>query len=248
MAKIAFGDFRGVCRMRLRWAAGKKRGFCRLGTITGPSVPRTLLCAVASAAVAACSGGKKDNPDWVIHSKLVFMTADWGGMRPPLPLSQFRMVFPYIAGDLYGSPTTGDFFSPTLRADYSFDIDLNRAEKPLLASLEPTEFSLSYLKITPAGAHVARLAPMALQADGIDQVGRTNWLDSATKEPLLLLFLDRAANISGQTVAQGRPLRYDIRSGAPGYVWVARRTNTEGATYTVIPRPARLVLAITPLP
>jgi hypothetical protein len=210
-----------------------------------------LPIAATLLALTACDkpGSDRDrHPDWVIHSKVVFLTQDLRSERSPLPLSQFRLTFPYIAGDLYGAPTTGDFLNPVLGADYGFEIDLNRGHKGLLASLEPTELSVSYLRIVPADARVARLAPMAMQADGIEQVGRTDWVDSDSRRPLLLLFLDRAANITGQTVSRGRPLRYDIRTGSAGYVWVAEQTDAQGDVYTVVPRPARLVLAVTPFP
>jgi hypothetical protein len=207
-----------------------------------------LLCALGVLALTACDrlGSHADGrSDWVIRTRLVFTAADLGTARPAMPLSQFRLVFPYILGDLYGTPGTGDFFSPVLSRNYAFEIDLNRNHRALLASLEPTDFSESYLRIEPPAARVARLAPMALQADGIDQVGRTDWMDSDSRRPLLLLFLDRPANISGKTVTAGRTLRYDIRSPAAGYFWVGQKSDTQGDVYTVVPRPAHLVLAVT---
>jgi hypothetical protein len=226
------------CRWPNRW-----RAVVRIGRIS-------LIPALTLLALTSCDrlGADRDrHPDWVIHSRLVFLTQDLRGELAPLPLTQFRLLFPYIAGDLYGAPTTGDFINATLGADYRFEIDLNRSHKPLLASLEPTEFSLSYLRIEPAEARMARLAPMAMQADGIEQVGRTDWVDPDSRRPLLLLFLDRAANITGRTTARGRAVRYDIRVGSAGYVWVAQQTDAQGDVYTVVPRPARLVLAVTPL-
>jgi hypothetical protein len=217
--------------------------------VSGASVSGRIALMAALLTLTCCDrmgSHASHHPDWVIRSKVVFLSADLGSERAALPLSQFRLSFPYIAGDLYGSPTTGDFLDPPLGADYGFEIDLNRSHEPLLASLEPTQFSLSYLRIEPADARVARLAPLAMQADGIEQVGRTDWVDSDSKRPLLLLFLDRAANITGQTVARGRTLRYDIRAGSAGYVWVAEQTDAQGDVYTVVPRPARLVLAVTP--
>lgn len=207
-----------------------------------------LLPAITLLAVAGCGRAHEDHPDWVIRSRLVFLSEDLASEREALPPDHFRLLFPYIAGDIYGPPTTGDFFNPVIGADYRFEIDLNRTHKALLASLEPTAFSLRYLRIEPAEARVARLAPMVLEADGIELVGRTDWFDPDSKRPLLLLYLDRAATISGQGTAYGRPLRYAIRTAAAGYVWVGLETRADGNVYTVTPRPARLVLAIAPLP
>jgi hypothetical protein len=211
---------------------------------------RPLSSALLVSALLWLSGCHQSQPvhsDWIIRSKLVFLSADLATERPPLAPAQFRLFFPYIAGDIYGSPTTGDFINPTVDADYHFEIDLNRSHQALLASLEPTEFSVSYLHIEPAGARVARLAPMVLQADGIEPLGHTDWVDGDSKRALLLLYLDRAATISGRASSGGKPLRYSIHTATAGYVWVGLQPSTDENVYTVTPAPARLLLAVTPL-
>jgi hypothetical protein len=219
------------------------------GFVRGAAGPRRalLLAVLALLAVSGCDKPRTHHPDWVIRSKLVFLSEDLSGEREPLPAAQFRLLFPYIAGDIYGSPTTGDLINPTLQADYRFEIDLNRSHESLLASLEPTQFSLSYLHIEPADARVARLVPLVLQADGIEPVGRTDWVDPDSKRSLLLLYLDRPATISGRGVAGGRPLRYAIHARTSGYVWVGQQVGADENVYTVTPRPARLLLAVRPL-
>jgi len=132
-------------------------------------------------------------------------------------------------------------------ADYRFEIDLNRSHRALLASLEPTDFSVSYLHIEPPDARVARLAPMMLQADGIEQIARLDWFDPDSKRELLLLYLDRPATLSGRHAGRGRPLRYSIQVSSPGYVWVGRQSNADEDVYIATPRPARLLLAARPL-
>ena len=211
-----------------------------------PVLPLPLLMLVALA-LSGCAKAPEQHSEWVIRSRLVFLSEDFAAERAPPPVAQFRLAFPYIAGDIYGAPTTGDYINAVVGADYGFQIDLNRSHAGLLASLEPTEFSLSYLHIEPANARVARLAPMVLQADGIDQLGRTNWFDPDSKRTLMLLYLDRAATISGTGRAFGRPLRYQIQTSAPGYVWVAQQAGADESVYTVIPQPARVLLAVTPV-
>ncbi len=207
---------------------------------------RSLVPVLTLLALAGCARSQPERPEWIIRSKLVFMTDDLGRERTPLQPWQFRLVFSYIAGDLYGPPTTGDFIHPTLAADYGFEIDLNRTQGALLASLEPTDFRLSYLHMDPPQARVARLAPLMLQADGIEQMGQLEWFDPESRRELLLLYLDRPAQITGRTMAHGQPLRYAIRTNAAGYVWVARQSNGVEDVYTVIPRPAQLLLAVKP--
>lgn len=208
-----------------------------------------LPALAALAMLAGCSRQAPVSPhaEWLIHSRIVFLMQDLTTARVALPPSQFRLVFPYIAGDLYGAPTTGDFVQPVIGADYRLDMDLNASLPALLVSLEPTDFSLPNLTIEPSQARIARLAPLALEPDGIEQVGRVEWVDSATRQPLMLLYVDRAARLSGEIDSGGKPLRYDLRMAAPGYYWVARQTSQDGDVYRVVPWPSQVLLAITPL-
>jgi hypothetical protein len=191
-----------------------------------------VLLVLILVGLGACHQPPPPRADWIIHSQLVFLADDRVTQLPP-PHSKFRLFFPYIAGDLYGPPTTGDFLSPTLQPDYHFDIDLNRNHQALLKSLEPTDFSVSYLRIEPADARMARLAPAVLQADGIEPVGRTEWIDGDSRKPVMLLYFDRPAAIVGGG-------KYSIHTSTAGYVWVGQ----VGDTYTVVPTPARLLLAV----
>jgi hypothetical protein len=208
------------------------------------------LCAVlVIATVSGCSPSEQSlahRPGWQVHAQLVFLTADLRSERPAPPRASYRLWFPYVTGDLYGAPGTGDFVNATVDADGRIDIDLGATERDLVRSLEPTEFSLSFLKIEPANARIARLAPAALQANGIDPIGTTEWVDLDTREGLMLVYADRAAHISGHMNARGTPISYDVRFPGAGYVWIAGRESEQGTTYLAVPQPAHLALAITP--
>ncbi len=194
--------------------------------------------------LAGCSPSQPDRPDWVIRSRLVFRSQDLSREHEPLARGRFRLLFPFICGDLYGAATTGDFLHPALGPGYGFELDLNRGHKSLLASLEPTELSLPYLRIAPQDARLARLAPVILEPDGIEALGRVEWFDPDTQRTLLLLYLDRPASITGRTNAAGRLVRFAIDVPAPGYVWVVKQAGTDEDVYTVVPRPPRLELAV----
>ncbi len=214
-----------------------------------PRVTRLLLvlCVVATA-LGGC--GKTDpgaHRGWVLHSQVKFFAADLQTAREPLPRNTFRLFFPYIAGDLYGPATTGDFIHPVINADYTFEIDFNRIHQDLVRSLQPTEFSLDYLKVDPPDTRIARLAPLALQPDGIEQVAAAEWMDAASHEKLMLVYVDRPARITGALVRDTYTIRYNVRATAPGYVWIARRETDEGEQmYTEVEKPAAVVLALTP--
>jgi hypothetical protein len=212
-------------------------------------VTRLLLVVMVAASVLAGCGQSEpeSHHGWVLHSQIKFLSPDLAAARDPLPRSAFRLFFPYIAGDLYGPATTGDFIQPTLNADLAFDIDFSRVQQDLNRSLQPTEFSLDYLRIDPPDARIARLAPLALQPDGIEQVAVTDWINAETHERLMLVYVDRPSRITGALVRDDYTIRYNVRAAAPGYIWIARRRTDDGEQmYTEVEKPESVVLALTP--
>jgi hypothetical protein len=211
-----------------------------------------LALAGLFAMLAACGHSevsREQHPDWVIHTRLVFLSEDLQSTLEPLPLDRFRLVFSYISGDLYGSSTTGDFVHPVIDRNYGLEIDLNRTHPDLMRSLEPTEFSFGYLRIDPADTRIARLAPLAVLPDGIEQVGALDWVDPRVKQRLMLVYFDRPSRITGGLTRDGRTVRYNVRVSAPGYVWIADHavSDTE-RMYSEVEKPAEIVLALTPTP
>ena len=202
-------------------------------------VARTIA-AVALIALLVLSGcGGPHHPGWVIHSSVQVVG--------PLPASGYRLVFPYITGDLYGSPNTGSFVVPVSQSADGFTLDLNRTQPALDSELGPADFSLRFLKIVPADARFARLTPVALERNGIEPVGSVEWRDGLSRRPLMLVYIDRPAQIQGSFTRGGETVRYDIRSGNSGYVWVAAIHADEHDTiYTAVQPPQRLILTITP--
>lgn len=189
-------------------------------------------------ALSACSR-EPHHSDWVIHSSLEVIG--------PLPTGGYRLVFPYVVGDFYGAPNTGNFVAPVSRSAGGFTLDLNRTQKALESELGPTDFSLRFLRIVPREARLARLAPAALQRNGIEPVGAVEWLDEPSGRPLMLVYIDRPARIAGSATRNGETIRYDIRAAKPGYVWIgAIQAGSHDTVYTVVPPPQHLMLTITP--
>ena len=214
----------------------------------GPGLTRLLWALLAVAGLAGC--GRSDptaHPGWVLHSQVKFFSADFQVASEPLPRSGFRLQFPYIAGDIYGPATIPDYIHPTLNPDLTFDIDFGRVQQDLTRELQPTEFRLDYLKIEPAEARIARLAPLALQADGIEQVATADWIDGDTHQQLMLVYVDRPCRITGALVRNDYTVRYNVRAAAAGYIWIAGRQTQDGQhLYTEVAQPATVYLALTP--
>lgn len=194
----------------------------------------------ALALLSACGRGPH-HPGWVIHSSIELVG------RPPA--GGYRLAFPYIVGDLYGPSGTRDFVTPVSRTAGSFTLDLNRTQDVLEQELGPADFSLRFLHIIPAGTRMARLAPVALQRDGIEAVGTAEWLDAQSRRPLMLVYVDRPAQLKGSVTHSGETIRYDIRVTRPGYVWIGSVPVGEHDTlYTAVPPPRRLTLTISTKP
>jgi hypothetical protein len=204
------------------------------------------LVAAAAAALSGCSQrDSAPHQSWVLHARIQFFGPDLQGGPEPLPSNTYRLFFPYICGDLYGPATTGDFIHPVIQPDNTFEIDFGRVQQDLTRSLEPTEFSLDYLKIDPANARIARLAPLALQPDGIEQVATTEWIDASTHERLMLVYFDRPARITGALIRNDYTILYNVRATAAGYIWVARRKTDDGEQmYTEVEKPEAVILAL----
>lgn len=196
-----------------------------------------LALATLLVTLSGCSLGPH-HPGWVIHSSVALV-------GPP-PAGGYRLVFPYIVGDFYGSPNTGDFVVPISQSPGGFTLDLNRTQSALESELGPTAFSLRFLEIAPHDARIARLTPVALQREGIEPVGTVEWLDAQSRRPLMLVYIDRPARIAGSFTRGGETIRYDIRVAKAGYVWIGEIQASEHDTlYTVVPAAQHLMLTIT---
>ena len=214
----------------------------------GNDLTRLLWVLLGVVSLAGCGRGDPEaHHGWVLHSQVRFFSADFHVASQPLPASAFRLVFPYVAGDLYGPATTGDFIHPTLNADLSFEIDFGRVQKDLNVELQPTEFRLEYLRIEPAESRIARLTPLALQPDGIEQVATADWIDGATHQQLMLVYVDRPCRITGALARKDYTVSYNVRAAAAGYIWIAGRQTQDGQhLYTEVVQPATVYLALTP--
>jgi hypothetical protein len=200
----------------------------------------------ALAALSSCSKPSDDvdppNPDWIVASHVVFMTAD--GKTKPVPKQPIRLWVPYVVGDIYGSPNAGEMAPVELRPDMSFTLNLNLKHLRLGKVLEPTKFSQKWMEIEPAEARVARVLPFVVQKDGIQPVGVAEWLDRTTGDKLMLVYVDRPARIRGDIVYEGRSLTFAIDAKEAGFLWV--RQPAQSGTYEPVQRPADLVLAVFP--
>jgi hypothetical protein len=204
------------------------------------------LAVVLVCLMGACDRSPPHREDWVVRSKVVFLSPDLRKDRKAPPVSEMRVWFPYVSGDFYGPPTTGSFHEVSLRPDLSFELDLNKAHGSVVKSLNRTAFaSMPALAIEPPEARIARLLPFVLQANGIEPLGQAEWVDADTKQRLMLVYFDRKARIVGSQQSEDRTLIYDVWTNEPGYVWVSQTDNKSTSEWTRA-RPKQVLLAVTP--
>src|SRR5690242_3221761 len=77
------------------------------------------------------------HPGWIIKASVEVV-------GPP-PAGGYRLIFPYIVGDFYGPPDTGNFVAPVSSNPGGFTLDLNRTQGTLEKVLEPVDFSLRFM-------------------------------------------------------------------------------------------------------
>jgi hypothetical protein len=217
-----------------------------MGNVESPAMKRVLglvLLALVSSCEKASDDAKPPHEDWIVESRVVFVEADRRTPRKA-PKEPLRLWMPYVVGDLYGSPNAGEIAPVSLRRDLSFTLNLNLGHRKLGRALVPTGFSQKWMMIEPKEARIARHSPWVMPTEGIAPIGRCEWLDADSGARLLLIYVDRPARIRGEIVYEGRSLNFDIDAKQAGYLWVTQPE--ESGEYRVVPRPARLVLAVMP--
>jgi len=191
------------------------------------------------------------NPEWVVAARVAFVEDDRKTARPRMSQGDFRLVFRWIGGDLYGAPTTTDFVQPEVDHDYSFSIDLNESRPYLIRSLEVARFAGLKFTIEPADVRIARVATFTLNPDHSERVGYTSWIDGGPSgDSYILAYFDRACRIAGTVRFQGADgeRKYDLDVPSAGYYWLRTKNVDESNQEMVVAsRPADLVLAVAPL-
>jgi hypothetical protein len=211
------------------------------GALRGGLVAMAVLALLAGCSKPRSEDVDPPNPEWIVSSHVVFVGAD-GKTAKPAPKEPLRLWVPYVVGDLYGSPNAGELVPVDLKPDLSFTLNLNLKHLRLPKALVPTNFVQKWMEIEPRDARVARVSPFVLPKDGIAPLGTTEWLDRASGDRLMLIYIDRPARIRGDIVYEGRALSYKIEAKEAGFLWI--RQPAQSGTFEPVARPADLVLAV----
>ncbi len=154
--------------------------------------------------------------DWVINASVQFVEQDGDTAREALPVDAFVLWFPFIGGNLSGSPTSGDAIRPRIGSDYSFSIDLNSAVAPAKRSSTIAALGQGQLKISPSDLKMLRVATFALSRKTLKRVAYTGWKDAESGLSLILVYFGRACTISGIFSSDGDITEYQIEVPSEG--------------------------------
>jgi hypothetical protein len=208
---------------------------------------RRLIVSLALIGLAAC--GKQapppPEPSLVFDSRVIYVEADGKTPREG-PRDPQRIWAPMLVGDMYGSPNEGEPVHMELKADRTFRLDLNGADRTIEKGLVPTQFSQKWMAIEPAEARIARLIPFVVEADGIAPAGTAEWLDLESGAKLILLYVDRPARIRGDIVFEERRLQFEIDAARAGFLWIRQPEGNGTFRAAPPPAPGKLVLAVYP--
>jgi hypothetical protein len=163
--------------------------------------------------------------EWIIHSKIAVQ-------KGHLAAGEFRLIAPFVAGNLYGNPTSSSYLTAKVNDDLTFELDLNPGHDAMVSELRETKLWSRQVKIVPLDARLANFSP-AIVDRHTKSLGITNWVDGQTGRVLRLIYFDRPARITGPD--------FDIAVAEAGYVWVEFPSYPE--TAHVVPQPDELVLA-----
>jgi hypothetical protein len=188
-----------------------------------------LFCAMQSSCGRSVNAPSR--VDWIISSTI-------DDRRGQLKPGKYRLIAPYVLGNVYGNPTSTGYTTASLSDDGSFELDLNQGHASMLADLlelEEHHLSDNRIRIDPSNVRFAMVSPFIV--DGrTNTLGTARWVDERSGNTLRLLYFDAPARLRGHN--------FDVDVKEAGYVWVETLPATDEKR--VVPRPENLVLAFTP--
>lgn len=199
-----------------------------------------LLLGGLSAAIAVAPSGR-------VTVALRFLADDNRTELDALPRADFRIVFAFIGGAIYGNPTSETVVEAYPTEKYTFALDLDElSNSAKRKSIQATSQMLG-LAIEPASAQFARIGTFIMDPMLQKALGATGWIDGDTKEVMVLVHFDEPCRIKGRLLEDGHEYRYDVSVPRAGLSWFRyKRTGERGTDIVLSTWPSNLQLSFTP--
>jgi hypothetical protein len=148
---------------------------------------------------------------------------------------QLVLVFPYVAGQIFGSPGSTLLFTELLSTQDSLHLDLTRALPGLRQGASTLQASAETegLAIRPAATRLARIGTFPFDATTREPLGEGGFTDAHTREHLILTYFDRPCDLSGTLHAGGKIYRHDITIPVAGF-HLLRVQQEDARHYTLV--------------
>jgi hypothetical protein len=195
--------------------------YLKILALTGPFCALLVSCGSSEHPKARTPA----RDEWIIHSRI---TVGKGHLES----GNFRLIVPFVSGDLYGRPTSSAYLTASVDNNLAFELDLNPGHDAMLSELRATKLWSREVQITPSDARLADFSP-AIVDRHTKALGIANWVDGRSDHVLRLIYFDRPARIAGPD--------FDIETKEAGYVWV-EMPPAPGIAH-VVPQPDELVLS-----
>lgn len=157
-----------------------------------------------------------------INSSVEFLSPD----RTTLPANHFTnkvvLLFPYISGGIFGNADSEPVFYNYLTGELEFSLDLKSATQTLdeVSTSLSEKWLHSGLSITPAKTRISRIGTFAYNAETGNPIGAGGFIDTVSRDNLILLYTDRACEITGE-LRLGRELYiHTIDLPTAGFHWL----------------------------
>jgi hypothetical protein len=148
---------------------------------------------------------------------------------------QLVLLFPYVPGQIFGSPGSTLLFTKRLSTQDSLHLDLTRALPGLRQGASTLQASADTegLAIRPARTRLARIGTFPFDARAREPLGEGGFIDARTREHLILMYFDRPCVLSGTLHIGEKSYRHDITIPVAGF-HLLRVQQQDARHYTLV--------------
>lgn len=134
------------------------------------------------------------------------------------------LVFPYISGGIFGSPTSEPLFVKRIDATLHFALELNDKSEAIEKGSRPlsNKWKELGLMVKPASTRIARLGTFPYSWETKKTLGGGGFIAPESRNYLILLYVDRACEISGQFQLDGDSYSHELKLPSRGFHWIER--------------------------
>jgi len=140
------------------------------------------------------------------------------------------LVFPYVSGSIFGNPDSPSLFIKQMGETMDFSLNLAAKAKEIEPHAQPLtkQWQSLGLSIQPQGALLARLGTFPLSAKTQKFIGGGGFIDSTSRNSLILVYVDRACEIKGQVNLAGERYGHNLKFSGKGFHWVEVLKKSKG--------------------